>query len=177
MSRTAQEHKADAPSSLGFAVIICSSSRYETLKKGYDVEDPSGDLIVHLVQKQGYSIIQRKIIPDDVKVLMKTVQEALVTSKVDVIITCGGTGISHTDITVETIQSVLERELPGFGEIFRMISYQEIGSSAILTRAIAGISKNKVIFCIPGSIQAVSISMKKLILPEVSHIIRHVVRN
>jgi molybdenum cofactor biosynthesis protein B len=92
---------------------------------------------------------------------------------VDAAIFCGGTGITSTDITIETVTPFLEKILHGFGEIFRRLSYDEIGSSAVLSRALAGVAKGKAVFCIPGSPNAVRLSLEKLILPETGHIVRH----
>ncbi|KPV63305.1 MAG: Molybdopterin adenylyltransferase [Candidatus Bathyarchaeota archaeon BA1] len=173
MSETALKHKAEAPASLNFAIIICSSSRYRELKLRKHVDDLSGNLITQALQKCGHGVALRAIIPDDESRIEQSVKRALKSRKVDAIITCGGTGISPTDVTIETIQPLLEKELHGFGEIFRRLSYDQIGSAAILTRAIAGVSMGKAIFCIPGSPQAVSLVVEKLILPEVGHIIKH----
>jgi molybdenum cofactor biosynthesis protein B len=112
-------------------------------------------------------------VPDDRSLIERSVRRALRSRRVDAVITCGGTGIGPTDVTIETVQPLLEKELHGFGEIFRRLSYEEIGSAAILTRAIAGVSKGKAVFCIPGSPHAVSLAVEKLILPEAGHIIKH----
>ena len=173
MSETASQHKAKAPVSLNFAIIICSSSRYEKLKSGGKVDDPSGDLIVRVLRQHGHAVTLRTTVPDDKLLIEQCVKKALKSRKVDVIITCGGTGISPTDVTIETVQSLLEKEILGFGETLRKVSYEQVGSAAILTRAIAGVSKGKAIFCVPGSPQAVSLSLEKLILPEAGHIIMH----
>jgi len=101
------------------------------------------------------------------------IMKALKSRKVDAIITCGGTGIGAKDVTIEAVKPLLEKEVEGFGEIFRLISYEQISSAAMLTRALAGVSRKKVIFCIPGSPQSVAPSLEKLILPEVGHILKH----
>ncbi|RJS85086.1 molybdenum cofactor biosynthesis protein MoaB, partial [Candidatus Bathyarchaeota archaeon] len=105
--------------------------------------------------------------------IQRTVLRMLKSRKIDVIITCGGTGISPSDVTIEAVRPLLEKELEGFGELFRLLSYQEIGSAALLTRAVAGVSKGKVIFCIPGSPNSVKLSLEKLVIPEAAHIIKH----
>ena len=174
MSKTAQEHKLLAPSQLNFAVFICSMSRYSGLKQGKKVEDPSGDLIVKYLEGGGHKVVLKKIISDNRVMIQRNVGRALESENVDAIITCGGTGISPSDVTIESVKPLLEKELDGFGEIFRRLSFDEIGSAAVLSRAIAGISKGKVIFCIPGSPQAVSLCLERLILPEASHILKHV---
>lgn len=173
MSETALKHKAEAPVNLNFAIITCSSSRHRELKSRKRVDDPSGDLIAQVLQRHGHGVAFRTIVPDDESLIERCVRGALKSRKVDAVIICGGTGISPTDVTIETVQPLLEKELHGFGEIFRRISYEQIGSAAILTRAIAGVSRRKAVFCVPGSPQAVSLSLEKLILPEVGHIVKH----
>jgi molybdenum cofactor biosynthesis protein B len=93
--------------------------------------------------------------------------------KINVIIMSGGTGISPKDVTIEAVQQILEKELPGFGELFRNLSYRTIGSAALMSRALAGVVKGKVIFCLPGSPNSISLALENLILPEVSHILKH----
>lgn len=177
MSKTSTEHKAEAPSQLGFAVITVSTSRYQRLRKGEKVEDASGDLIVKLLKNAGHFIILRKVVSDDRVLLLKALQEALQTKGVKVVITCGGTGVSPSDVTIETVRPALDKILPGFGEFLRRMSYEQIGSPAMLTRAMAGTIKGRAVFCIPGSPQAVATAVEKLILPEVGHIIKHAATN
>lgn len=136
-------------------------------------EDESGDLIIQILRRHGHRIVSRKVLPDDREQIQRAVLKALKSRKVDAIITCGGTGISPRDVTIEAVRLVLDKELEGFGEIFRRLSYDAIGSAAILSRALAGVSSKKVIFCIPGSPQAVSIAVENLIAPEVGHILAH----
>jgi len=173
MSKTAQEHKLLAPSQLNFVIFICSTSRYSELTQGKNVEDPSGVLIMQRLRDSGHIVLLRKILSDSRVMIQRNVKKALESENVNAIITCGGTGISPRDVTIESVKPLLEKELDGFGEIFRRLSFDGIGSAAILSRAIAGISKGKVIFCIPGSPQAVSLCLEKLILPEVCHILKH----
>jgi len=174
MSETASKHKAEAPKKLNFAVIVCSSSRYHDLKARKPVDDPSGDLIVETLQKAGYNIASREIVPDDNVLIGKNVARALGTEEVDAIIVCGGTGISPKDVTIEAVRPMLVKTLPGFGELFRKLSFDEIGSAAVLTRALAGVAdQGKAVFCISGSPQAVGLVLEKLILPEAGHILKH----
>jgi molybdenum cofactor biosynthesis protein B len=174
MSETAAEHKAEAPKTLNFALMICSSSRYEKLQKGERFDDASGDLIVQTLKRYGHRVVSRKVLPDDRDNIQRVVMKALKSRKVDVVITCGGTGISMKDVTIEAVRPILDKEIEGFGEIFRYLSYEEIGSAAVLTRALAGVSAKKVIFCIPGSPQSVSIALEKIIIPEAGHILKHI---
>jgi molybdenum cofactor biosynthesis protein B len=169
-----EEHRARAPKSLGFALVTCSSSRFRELKLRGCVEDLSGDLIVELLEKAGHRVVFRAVVSDDEGMIREKTEDLLNTREVDAIIFCGGTGIAAADVTIETVGRLLEKELPGFGEIFRKLSYDEIGSAAILSRALAGVSKGKVIFCIPGSPHAVRLCVEKLILPEAGHIVKHV---
>ena len=173
MSETARRHKAEAPKSLNFAVIVCSSSRYQELRARKPVDDPSGDLIVETLQKAGHTVVFREIVPDDKVLIGKYVSRALGSEEVDAIILCGGTGISPRDVTIEAVRPMLVKTLPGFGELFRKLSFDEIGSAAVLTRALAGVANGKAVFCIPGSPQAVRLVLEKLILPEVGHILKH----
>jgi len=174
MSETARKHKTEAPRKLNFAVVVCSSSRYQKLKERKPFSDPSGDLIVELLQNAAHSVVSRQILPDDRVLIGKHVGNAIGSEEVDAIIVCGGTGVSITDVTIETVRPLLIKTLPGFGELFRKLSFDEIGSAAIMTRALAGITdQGKAVFCIPGSPQAVKLVMTKLILPETAHIVKH----
>jgi len=174
MSETARKHKAEAPKNLNFSVIVCSSSRYQKLKARKPVDDPSGNLIVETLQKAGHSVVFREIVPDDKVLIGQYVSRALGSEDVDAIIVCGGTGISPKDVTIEAVRPLLVKTLPGFGELFRKLSFDQIGSAAVLTRALAGVAdQGKAVFCIPGSPQAVRVVLEKLILPEAGHVLKH----
>jgi len=173
MSETTRGHKKKAPKKLGFAVIVCSTSRFRDFEAGKHVRDESGDLIVETLKAHGHSVFLRELIPDYTKLIEASVKKALQSRKVDIVITCGGTGINPSDVTIETVEPLLDKQLLGFGEIFRLLSYEEIGSAAVMTRAIAGVVEGKAIFCLPGSPQAVILCLERLILPEAGHIILH----
>jgi len=173
MSETATKHKAEAPKSLNFAILVCSSSRYERLQSSGQVDDPSGDLIAQAIRRHGHSVVLRELVPDNRSLIDQWMRRALISKGVDAIVTCGGTGISPKDVTIEAVQPLLEKELQGFGEALRRLSHEKIGSAAILTRAVAGVAKGKAVFCVPGSPQAVSLALEKLILPEAPHIVKH----
>jgi len=173
MSKTSKMHKEEAPKRLGFGVITVSTSRHRDSQTDKHVVDESGDLIVEKLKNHGHTVVSRQLIPDDKSMIKQTIQEMLKSPKVDAIITCGGTGINPSDVTIETLKPLLEKELQGFGEIFRWLSYEGIGSAAVMSRAIAGIRRGKAIFCLPGSPQAVKLCLEKLILPEAGHIILH----
>jgi molybdenum cofactor biosynthesis protein B len=174
VSESSRKHKSEAPRKINFAVIVSSSSRYEKLKAKIPFDDPSGDLIAKIIQKAGHDVVSKEILPDDGVLLAKYVGNAIGSEKVDAIIVCGGTGVSLKDVTIETVRPMLIKTLPGFGELFRKLSYDKIGSAAIMTRAKAGVTdQGKAVFCIPGSPQAVKLVMEKLILPETGHILKH----
>jgi len=173
MSETAAKHKAEAPKSLNFAVVTCSTSRYKEFSEKGRVDDPSGDCIAATLRSKGHRVTLRRIVSDDKSEIQRVVMKALKSRKTDVVITTGGTGISPTDVTIEAVQPLLEKDIPGFGELFRAISFQKIGSAAVLTRAIAGVTKGKAIFCLPGSPQSATLALEELIIPEAGHIIKH----
>jgi len=173
MSKTSRAHKEKAPKKLGFAVIVVSSSRFRDFEAGKKVLDESGDLIVKTLKAHGHSVFLRELIPDDRALIEASVKKALQSQKVDAVITCGGTGINPSDVTIETVEPLLDKQLSGFGEIFRSLSFKDIGSSAVMTRAIAGVTGGKAVFCLPGSPQAVKLCLERLILPEAGHIILH----
>ena len=173
MSESAKKHKAAAPKQLTFAVFVCSTSRYQQLQKGERISDVSGDLIEALLKNAGHRILFKKIIGDDKALIREEVKNVLSSADIDAAIFCGGTGIAPSDVTIETVSPFLEKTLPGFGEIFRRLSYNKVGSSAVLSRAVAGVAKGKALFCIPGSPDAVRVSIETLILPEAPHIVRH----
>jgi len=173
LSETAARHKAEAPKSLNFAVITISTSRSREFAETGRLNDPSGDLIVEALKARGHRVTLRRIVTDDKDAIQTLILKTLKSLKTDAIITTGGTGIAPKDVTIEAVKPMLEKEIPGFGELFRAISYQKIGSATILTRAIAGVARGKAVFCLPGSPQSASLAVQELILPEVGHIIKH----
>jgi molybdenum cofactor biosynthesis protein B len=173
MTETSRGHKEQAPKKLGFAVITVSSSRSMALEARKKVIDESGDLIAELLKTGGHVVFMRELVSDNRRHIESAVNKALQSKYVDAIITCGGTGISPADITIETVYPLLDKELPGVGELFRSLSYSEIGSAAVMSRAIAGVTFGKAVFCLPGSPQAVRLCLERLILPEVGHIVLH----
>ena len=174
MSESTKKHKATAPKQLKFAVFVCSTSRYQEMQKGEKTTDVSGDTIEALLKNGGHRVPVRKVVADDRGMITEAVRSVLNSAELDAVVFCGGTGIAPKDVTIETVQPFLEKALPGFGEIFRRLSYDKMGSAAVMSRALAGVAKGKVLFCIPGSPNAVRVSVETLILPETPHIVRHV---
>ena len=173
VSESSKIHKAHAPKSLNFAVFICSTSRYQSLQKGEEFTDASGDSINALLRAAGHVVLFKRIVSDDKDMIEHAVKSVLDNPGVDAAIFCGGTGITHTDVTIETVSPFFEKSLPGFGEIFRRLSYDKVGSAAVMSRAVAGVARAKALFCIPGSPDAVRVSVELLISTEAGHIVKH----
>jgi len=168
------EHKKSAPLHVNFALLTISTSRYTQRKQGEPFTDASADLATRLLIDSGHIAAVREVISDDSVMIRGSLARLVADPRVEAVITLGGTGITRTDVTVETVMPILEKELPGFGELFRRISYDQIGSAAVLSRCTAGVIKGKAVFCIPGSPQAVETALKMLIIPEVCHMLKHV---
>lgn len=168
-----QEHRMRAPRSVRFAIIVCSTSRYEIKRKGQRIVDQSGDLIEMLLSNAGHRIVSRILIPDSKQKLTQEIKKAARSPEIDSIVVCGGTGITRKDVTIEVAERLLDKQAPGFGEIFRKLSFDEVGTAAILTRALAGVVNRRILFCLPGSISAVRLAISRLIVPEIGHMVRH----
>jgi molybdenum cofactor biosynthesis protein B len=136
--------------------------------------DKSGKLINRLLDEQGHQSIKHIIVPDEKAAIIEVLREGMADERIETILMTGGTGISKRDITIEVVEKMILKEIPGFGELFRMLSYTEdIGSTAIMSRATAGVlEEDTLVFAMPGSSGAVKLAMMKLILPELSHM-RH----
>lgn len=174
MSETSKAHKEKAAKKLNFCIFICSTSRYKQIQSGEEtVSDIGGDTLEMLLKNAGHNVLFRKIVSDDKVMISEAVKEALQTTELDVAVFSGGTGITPTDVTIETVSPFFEKTLPGFGEFFRRISFDRVGSAAVLSRAVAGVAKGKAFFCIPGSPNAVQTAVEMLILPESPHIVKH----
>jgi molybdopterin adenylyltransferase len=173
MSESTKSHKAHAPRKVAFAIFICSTSRYQAMQKGEETTDVSGDTIERLLKATGHTILFRRTISDDKDQIEHAVKSVLDNGGVEAAIFCGGTGITHTDVTIEAVSPFFEKMLPGFGEFFRRLSFDRNGSGALTTRAVAGVTKGKVLFCIPGSPDAAQTAVELLISPEAGHIVKH----
>lgn len=171
-----EEHKQKAPKKIHLALIVVSTSRYEEFQLKKVSSDKTIPIVKQLLDKDSsISIDFAEIIPDSEDHLNSILNRVMKEDIIDAIIFSGGTGLSQKDITYETIEPRLEKIFSGFGEFFRNLSYNEIGSSAMLSRAVAGIlkskKKNKVVFLLPGSPKAVKLALEALILPEIGHIL------
>lgn len=161
-----QAHKAAAPKSLPCRILTVSDTR--TLKT-----DKSGRLIAELLEAAGHTIAERVVVPDDPPAIAAQVQD-WVAAGAPVILTNGGTGIAARDTTYEAICGLLDKRLDGFGELFRMLSYEEIGPAAMLSRAVAGVAGHTIVIAMPGSSGGVRTAMEKLVIPELGHLVQQV---
>lgn len=162
-----EQHRKTAPASVRAFVLTISDTRTEA-------NDTSGDAIAELLQNAGHEIDGRVLVKDDPGAVRAVVQQACRTAQV--VITTGGTGITSRDSTYEAIAGLLDKRLDGFGELFRVLSFQEIGSAAMLSRACAGTVGTAAVFSLPGSENAVRLAMTRLILPEIGHVVRELNR-
>lgn len=167
-SKTMEQHKKNQKK-VKVGIITLSDSKFKDTSKSED-EDISGQ-IIKLSLKDQHQILAYRLIPDDKEFLLRILDE-MRRDGAEVIITTGGTGISKRDITIETIKPLFQKELDGFGEIFRYESYQEVGTGAILSRATAGVYNGTLIVALPGSPHAVELGMR-IIKPELGHMVKH----
>jgi len=163
------EHKQRAPRSVRCAVITISDTR--TLET-----DTAGPAIVDLLQAAGHEVVGRTIVRDDADMVRGAIERQLADPTVQAIITTGGTGITSRDSTYEAVAAMLDKRLDGFGELFRMLSYEEIGAAAMLSRACAGLIGGRVVAALPGSEAAVRLAMDRLLIPELSHLVGEAAR-
>ena len=138
------------------------------------VDDISGKSIMSLLESKGHTVAHYGIIKDDITMIEAEVEKSLNNHSVHAIIINGGTGIGNKDVTIEAVKPFLEKELVGFGELFRHLSYKEIGSPAIMSRALAGVANGKILICLPGSTNACTLAMENLILPELGHMVHEI---
>ena len=157
------QHRHAAPKQVATAVITVSDTR--TLE-----DDTGGALVVELLEGHGHRVAAREIVKDEPEAIAGALRAALAQEEARAVILTGGTGVAPRDVTPDTVEPLLDRVISGFGELFRMLSYEEIGSAALLSRALAGIVSGRVVFVLPGSRGAVRLGMEKLILPELGHL-------
>jgi molybdenum cofactor biosynthesis protein B len=165
MSQTVEQHRSQAPQILQISVVTISDTR--TLET-----DSSGALIVELAEGAGHRIVDRTLVPDDPDLIRRLLLDYRDRPDLDAVLMTGGTGISSRDQTSETVSQLLTKVLPGYGELFRMLSYQEIGSAAMMSRTVGGLMQKLVILTMPGSRAAVELAMTRLILPELPHLVQ-----
>jgi len=156
------EHKARAKDPVNARVVTCSDTRNPET-------DASGKLICDLLTKDGHTVLGYDVVPDDPERIRPLLQAAMADGRTRVVILNGGTGISRRDTTYEVVAALLDKRIDGFGELFRALSYRDIGSAAMMSRAVAGVAGECVLVSVPGSLAAVRLAMEELILPELRH--------
>ncbi|QWU14079.1 molybdenum cofactor biosynthesis protein B [Paenibacillus sophorae] len=166
-----EQHRMEAPDSVNCYIITVSDTRTMDTDKG-------GRLIETLLEESGYKIAGRTIIKDDYDDIRELIHECAGDSGIEAVLLTGGTGIAPRDTTFEAVKSLLDKEMPGFGEIFRYLSFAEdIGTAAILSRAVAGTIGSTAVFSMPGSVGAVRLAMTRLIIPELRHVMREIYKS
>jgi molybdenum cofactor biosynthesis protein B len=169
VAATPREHKATAPTAVGCFVLTVSDTKTPDT-------DTSGTLIRELLAAGGHRVAGSAIVRDEPGDVQRVVRDAAADPAVQVVLVTGGTGITSRDSTFEAIEALLDKRLPGFGELFRMLSYQEVGGAAMLSRAQLGIHRRKIVASLPGSPNACRLALEKLLLPELGHLVREVSR-
>ena len=164
-----EEHRAAAPAAIRCHAITVSDTRTEAT-------DTGGRLLRTLLAENGHQVLGHEIVPDEPATLRAAIERQLEAEAPQAIITTGGTGISRRDGSYEVITGMLEKRLDGFGELFRALSFEEIGPAAMLSRAVAGTARGKILVALPGSWSAVQLGMTRLVLPELGHLVREVSR-
>jgi molybdenum cofactor biosynthesis protein B len=164
VSESVDKHRESAPERVRIAVLTISDTRTPET-------DTGGETVETLMREAGHEIVGRDIVRDEASAIRTKLVELLARPHVDAVVTTGGTGISARDTTYEVVDRMLEKKLDGFGEIFRMLSYGEIGAAAVLSRCVAGAVGTKFVACLPGSRNAVRLAVEKLLVPELSHIV------
>ena len=164
MSESVHQHREAAPDHVRIAALTISDTRTPE-------DDTGGDAIQELLEEAGHEIVTREIVRDDVAQIRATLVDLLNRDDVDAVVTTGGTGISARDTTYEVVEQMIDKKLDGFGEIFRFLSYEEVGAAAMLSRATAGAVGDKLLTCLPGSRNAVRLAVEKLLVPEIAHVV------
>lgn len=166
-STSTDDHRAEAPRSVSCAVLTISDTRTRE-------DDRSGQLIRQHLDWRGHVVAAYEIVRDDASVITEVLERWIADDEIQAIVTNGGTGIAGRDVTYNAISGLLEKRLDGFGEIFRMLSFSEIGAAAMLSRAVAGVANDTALFATPGSSNAVRLAMEKLIGPEIAHVVHEI---
>ena len=161
------EHKQSAPAKVRAAILSISTTRRLA-------DDKSGLWIAKQLHKEGHELVLHRVVADEVAAIKDSVWECVRSHRAEAIVLTGGTGISPADVTIEAVKPLFSKELTAFGPLFAMLSFEQIDSAAILSRATAGIIEGTVCFCIPGSLKACKLACNNLILPELTHLMRHV---
>jgi molybdopterin adenylyltransferase len=170
LSESVERHRESAPETVRVAILTISDTRTRET-------DTGGDTAEEILLEAGQEIVARQIVRDEVNGIRANLIDLLANPEVDAVVTTGGTGISGRDTTYEVVDRMIEKKLDGFGELFRMLSYEEIGAAAIMSRAVAGTVGTKFVASLPGSRNAVRLAVEKLLVPELAHIVFELRKN
>ncbi|MDR6225918.1 MogA/MoaB family molybdenum cofactor biosynthesis protein [Desmospora profundinema] len=163
-----EQHRREAPDTVSCMIVTVSDTRTPET-------DKSGQLMRNLLEEADYHVVDYHIVPDEMETIQSLIRQGADRDEVEAILLNGGTGIAKRDTTVEAVRELLDKEMPGFGELFRYLSFTEdIGPAAILSRAVAGVYRDTAVFSVPGSSGAVRLAMTRLIIPELTHVKREI---
>jgi molybdenum cofactor biosynthesis protein B len=165
-----EQHRDVAHEKVGFLVVTVSTSRYADSQAARKFTDESGDAAEKIIRKHGHKVRGRELISDDVVQIRGALDRGLQTKSVGAVLFTGGTGVSPTDVTIEAVRPQLDKEIVGFGELFRAVGYEKIGFPAVLSRATAGIARGKLVLCLPGSPDGVKTALK-LFMEDIPHLV------
>ena len=165
-----KKHKAGAPKKVSISIVTVSSTRSLA-------DDKSGRWISKRAKKEGHDVVAHQVVPDDAEAIAEIIHKIINDGNTQVVLLTGGTGISSKDVTIEAVRPLLTKELTAFGPLFAQLSFEQIDSAALLSRATAGLVGETVLFCIPGSLKACKLACKVLIFPELGHLVKHVQEN
>jgi len=164
---SSKEHKKSAPRTVNIGIITISTTRSL-------IDDKSGHWIGKRAKKEGHEVIYHQVIPDEIETITRTVMEVINDPAPQALLLTGGTGIGGKDVTIEAVRPMFTKELTAFGPLFAQLSFEQINSAAILSRATAGVIEKTIIFCMPGSLKACKLACKAIIFPELGHLVRHI---
>lgn len=167
------KHVEKSPRTAKFAVITVSTSRYALAKEGKPFTDESGDLAVELLSKAGLVLCGRRVVPDDIREIRGAVLELIDEQGADILLVIGGTGVAPSDVTIEALSELFDKELLGFRHLFFLLSYPEAETTTLTTRVTAGLIGKAAVFALPGSPHAVSLAVEKIIIPQWRHVLHH----
>jgi len=162
-----RKHKAGAPRKVNIGIVTVSSTRSLA-------DDKSGQWIGKRAKKEGHDVVEHQVVPDDAEAIGEIIHQIINDGDAQVVLLTGGTGISNKDVTIEAVRPLFTKELTAFGPLFAQLSFEQIDSAALLSRATAGLIGETVLFCIPGSLNACKLACKALIFPELGHLVKHV---
>jgi len=160
------QHRKSSPTKLKAAVLTVSTTRTQE-------NDTGGGGIRDALLAAGHDVTWYKIVKDEIPLLRETLESLAATPEIDIIVATGGTGLAPSDVTIEAVRPLFDKELTAFASMFAMLSHEQVGMACLLSRATAGVMRGKIVFCLPGSPKACKLAMEKIILPEAGHLVKH----